>query len=223
VSTSNYITDRARPTLVKFNKRIWIVLDGLGPIRITFNSMLKFRDFLGGSHVRCLFLRFCLSVSCAKHTEFTPPTCGRIPVGIFATLSFFLERVTRMAVLNIHLWPVYVGLSKERWDSIPPLRSFEQDFTSENIANGSICKPPRTCCCFRGRQARLGKTKAKTYTANPTWGDILKQTNKQTFSNAVSKLKAQSSNVSFHSDVAKETFEFWALSFRKCHPKWDWL
>jgi len=23
--------------------------------------------------------------------------------------------------------------------------------------------------------------------------------------------------------VAKETYELWALSFRKCHPKWDWL
>ena len=44
-----------------------------------------------------------------------------------------------------------------------------------------------------------------------------------TFSNAVSKLKAQSSNVSFHWNVAKETFELWALSFWKCHPKWDWL
>jgi len=38
-----------------------------------------------------------------------------------------------------------------------------------------------------------------------------------------SKLKAQSSNVSFHWNIAKETFELWALSFRKCHPKWDWL
>jgi len=44
-----------------------------------------------------------------------------------------------------------------------------------------------------------------------------------TFSNAVSKLKAQSSNVSFHRNVAKETFELWALSFRTWHPKWDWL
>jgi len=43
------------------------------------------------------------------------------------------------------------------------------------------------------------------------------------FSTAVSKLKAQSSNVSFHWNVAKETCELWALSFRKCHPKWDWL
>jgi len=39
-----------------------------------------------------------------------------------------------------------------------------------------------------------------------------------TLSNAVSKLKAQSSKVSFHWNVAKETFELWALSFRKCHP-----
>ena len=39
----------------------------------------------------------------------------------------------------------------------------------------------------------------------------------------VSKLKAQSSNGSFHWNVAKETFELWALSFRKCHPEWDWL
>ena len=37
-----------------------------------------------------------------------------------------------------------------------------------------------------------------------------------------SKLKAHSSNVSFHWNVAKETLELWALSFRKCHPKWDW-
>jgi len=37
------------------------------------------------------------------------------------------------------------------------------------------------------------------------------------------KLKAQSSNVSFHWNVAKQTFELWALSFRKWHPKWDWL
>jgi len=37
------------------------------------------------------------------------------------------------------------------------------------------------------------------------------------------KLKAQSSNVSFHRNVAKETLELWALSFRKWHPKWDWL
>ena len=44
-----------------------------------------------------------------------------------------------------------------------------------------------------------------------------------TFSNAVSKLKAQSSNVSFHWNVAKETLKLWALSFRKWHPKWDWL
>jgi len=44
-----------------------------------------------------------------------------------------------------------------------------------------------------------------------------------TFSHAVSKLKAQSSNFSFHWNVAKETFELWALSFRKWHPKWDWL
>jgi len=35
--------------------------------------------------------------------------------------------------------------------------------------------------------------------------------------------KAQSSNVSFHRNVAKETFELWALSFRKWHPKWNWL
>jgi len=40
-----------------------------------------------------------------------------------------------------------------------------------------------------------------------------------TFSNAVSKLKAQSSKVSFHWNVTKETFELWALSFRKYHPK----
>ena len=33
------------------------------------------------------------------------------------------------------------------------------------------------------------------------------------FSNAVSKIKAQSSNVSFHGNVAKDMFELWALSF----------
>jgi len=38
-----------------------------------------------------------------------------------------------------------------------------------------------------------------------------------TFSKALPKLKAQSSNVSFHWNVAKETFELWALSFRKWH------
>ena len=37
------------------------------------------------------------------------------------------------------------------------------------------------------------------------------------------KLIVQSSNVSFHWNVAKEKFELWALSFWKCHPKWDWL
>ena len=39
------------------------------------------------------------------------------------------------------------------------------------------------------------------------------------------RIKAHSSKlgVSFHWNVAKETFELWALSFRKCHPKWDWL
>ena len=39
-----------------------------------------------------------------------------------------------------------------------------------------------------------------------------------TFSNAVSKLKAQSFNVSFHWNVAKETFELWALSFENVTP-----
>jgi len=34
-----------------------------------------------------------------------------------------------------------------------------------------------------------------------------------TFSKALSKLKAHSLNVSFHWNVAKETFELWALSF----------
>jgi len=33
------------------------------------------------------------------------------------------------------------------------------------------------------------------------------------FSKVLSKFKAQSSNVSFYSNVAKETFELWALSF----------
>ena len=36
-----------------------------------------------------------------------------------------------------------------------------------------------------------------------------------TFSNAVSKLKAQSSNVSFATFQGKETFELWALSFER--------
>jgi len=51
-----------------------------------------------------------------------------------------------------------------------------------------------------------------------------------TFSKAVSKLKAQSSNVSFHWNVAKETFELWALSFETAFENvdpsgiwWDWL
>jgi len=35
--------------------------------------------------------------------------------------------------------------------------------------------------------------------------------------------KAQSSNVSFATFWWKEVFELWAWSFRKCHPKWDWL
>jgi len=56
-------------------------------------------------------------------------------------------------------------------------------------------------------------------TANPTWGDIFESSLKA----QSTKLKAQSSNVSFHWNVAKETFELWALSFRKWHPKWDWL
>ena len=43
------------------------------------------------------------------------------------------------------------------------------------------------------------------------------------FSNPVLKLKAHSSKVSFYWNAAKETFELWAWSFRKCHPKWDWL
>jgi len=37
------------------------------------------------------------------------------------------------------------------------------------------------------------------------------------------KLKDQSSNVSFAKLQWKETFELEALSFRKCHRKWDWL
>ena len=51
-----------------------------------------------------------------------------------------------------------------------------------------------------------------TQTAYPIWGDIFE-----------CGFKAQSSNVSFHWNVAKETFELCALSFGKCHPKWDWL
>jgi len=38
-----------------------------------------------------------------------------------------------------------------------------------------------------------------------------------------SKLKAQSSNVSFATFQWNETFGLWALRFRKCHLKWDWL
>jgi len=41
-----------------------------------------------------------------------------------------------------------------------------------------------------------------------------------TFSNAVSKRKAQISNVSFHRNIATETLELWALSFRKCFELW---
>jgi len=45
-----------------------------------------------------------------------------------------------------------------------------------------------------------------------TW-DIQPIPREMTFSKALSKLKAQSSNVSFPWNVAKETFELWALSF----------
>ena len=55
-------------------------------------------------------------------------------------------------------------------------------------------------------------TSSRWSTANPTWGAIFECC-----------FKAQSSNVSFQWNMAKETFELWALSFRKCHPKWDWL
>jgi len=41
--------------------------------------------------------------------------------------------------------------------------------------------------------------------------------------NAATKPKAQSSNAPFHRNVAKETFELWASSPRKWHPKWDQL
>jgi len=44
-------------------------------------------------------------------------------------------------------------------------------------------------------------------TANPTW--------KVTFSNVLSKLKTQSSNVSFHWNVAKEAFELWAWALKQ--------
>jgi len=40
-----------------------------------------------------------------------------------------------------------------------------------------------------------------------------------TFSNAVSKLKAQSSNVCFYWNVAKETFEPWAFELSKMSPQ----
>jgi len=44
-----------------------------------------------------------------------------------------------------------------------------------------------------------------------------------TFSIAVSKLKAQSSKLErlFSLQSGKRDFRAWALSFRKCHPKWD--
>jgi len=44
-----------------------------------------------------------------------------------------------------------------------------------------------------------------------------------TFSNAVSSSKLKVRTSLFHWNVAKEMFELWALSFRKWHPKWDWL
>jgi len=49
---------------------------------------------------------------------------------------------------------------------------------------------------------------------NPTWGDIFEWC-----------FKAQRSKFErlFSLKRAEETFEFWPLNFRKCHPKWDWL
>jgi len=46
-----------------------------------------------------------------------------------------------------------------------------------------------------------------------------------TFSNAVFKLKAQSSKLErlFSLKRGKRDFRALSFSFRKCHPRWDWL
>jgi len=50
------------------------------------------------------------------------------------------------------------------------------------------------------------------YTANPTWGDIFECC-----------FKAQSSKLEHLFSLKRGKKDFRALSFRKCHPKWDWL
>ena len=75
----------------------------------------------------------------------------------------------------------------------------------------SDTRDTKRCCCLL---YQFNSTLKPRMCRNPTW---------VTFSNTFSKLKAQSWNVFFHWNVVKETFEFWTLIFRKCHPKWDWL
>ena len=50
------------------------------------------------------------------------------------------------------------------------------------------------------------------YTANPTWGDIFECC-----------FKAQSSKLERLFSLKRGKKDVRALSFRKCHPKWDWL
>jgi len=82
----------------------------------------------------------------------------------------------------------------------------------------------RVCVCERGnkrREREKGKRERKEYRAISIRDHAISRPipNVQpiplgvTFSKALSKLKAQSSNVSFHWNVAKETFELWSLSF----------
>ena len=55
-------------------------------------------------------------------------------------------------------------------------------------------------------------TAAHPYTANPTWGDIFERC-----------FKAQSSKLERLFSLKRGKRDVRALSFRKCHPKWDWL
>jgi len=58
----------------------------------------------------------------------------------------------------------------------------------------------------------------KTITADPTLGDIFECC----FKAQSSKLERLFCHVSVKRDVWALSFELWK-SFRKCHPKWDWL
>ena len=68
------------------------------------------------------------------------------------------------------------------------------------------------------RHFRVTTEKKCADTANPTWGDIFECC----FKNRSSKLERLFCHVSVKRDVQTLSFEFWK-SFRKCHPKWDWL